>query len=308
MELRQLRSLVVLAEERHFTRAARRLHIAQPALSQQIAKLEREVGVPLVDRTTRRVALTEAGEVLLAHARRMLTEESVALAELDELAGVRRGAVSVGAAQAMGPMNLVDLLAEFHGRHRAVELTVREALSVELNAAVVADELDMAFVTGIAEGANVESHEVATEELVLIMAPNHRLAHRPTVSLAALKDESFVMFAGSATIRRQVDSLAAAYGFTPQVGFQSTDITRIRALVAAGLGVGVVPRTDAESPGPQVRVAPIADRALTHRVHLIWRRGRRHSPAAQALIDLTLERRQTPADPPAVIAAVAAEL
>ncbi|XAY04978.1 HTH-type transcriptional regulator CynR [Paraconexibacter sp. AEG42_29] len=303
-----MRSLVVLAEERHFTRAAQRLHIAQPALSQQIAKLEREVGVPLVDRTTRRVALTEAGEVLLAHARRMLTEEAVALAELDDLAGVRRGSLSVGAAQAMGPVNLATLLAEFHGRYPAVELTVQESLSISLNAAVLADELELAFVTAVTEGANMESHEVASEDLVLIMAPNHRLAHRPAISLASLRDESFVMFAGSATIRRQVESLAQAYGFVPQVGFQTSDITRIRSLVAAGLGVAVVPRSDAEARGPQVRTAQIADRALVHRVHLCWRRGRRHSPAAQAFIDLTLERRQVVADSPATIAAVAAEL
>jgi LysR family transcriptional activator of glutamate synthase operon len=291
MELRQLRSLVVLAEERHFTRAAARLHIAQPALSQQIAKLEREVGIPLVDRTTRRVALTEAGEVLLAHARRMLSEQAVALAELDELAGLQRGHVSVGAAQAMGPVDLAELLVEFHNRHAAVELTVREALSVDLNVMVLADELDLAFVTAVTEGANIDSHELASEALVCVMAHTHPLADLAAIPLAALRDETFIMFAGSATIRGTVEEAALAYGFVPHVGFETSDITRIRALVAAGLGVAIMPRSDAEARGPLVRSAPITERTLVHRVHLCWRRGRRHSPAAQALIDLTLERR-----------------
>ncbi|MCU1679195.1 MAG: transcriptional regulator, LysR family, partial [Frankiales bacterium] len=176
MELRQLRSFAALAEEQHFTRAAKRLHIAQPALSQQIAKLEREVGVPLVDRTTRRVALTEAGELLLAHARRMLSEEALALAELDELAGLRRGHLNIGAAPAMGPVDLAPLLVDFHRRHPAVELTVREALTVELNAAIHDDELDVAFVTSVADDTGLERYELASEDLVCIMSPRHALA------------------------------------------------------------------------------------------------------------------------------------
>lgn len=289
MELKQLRSLVALAEERHFTRAAQRLHIAQPALSQQIAKLEREVGVPLVDRTTRRVAMTQAGDVLLAHARRMLSEETVALAELDELVGLRRGHLDIGAAQAMGPVDLVKLLVGFHRRHPAVELTVREALSVDLNPAVLADELDLAFVTRVADPARTESHQIASEDLVCIMSPQHPLAGARTVSLGDLADDTFVMFAASATIRGVVTEAAAAYDFTPQVGFESGDVNRIRALVSAGLGVAVIPQSDATAPGPAVKSTPFSDAGFVHAVHLCWRRGRRHSPAAQALLDLALE-------------------
>lgn len=289
MELRQLRSFVALAEERHFTRAAERLHIAQPALSQQIAKLEREVGVPLVDRTTRRVALTQAGDLLLAHARRMLSEETVALAELDELAGVRRGHLDIGAAQAMGPVDLATLLVSFHRSYPAVELTVREALSVHLNVAVLADELDLAFVTGIVDPERIEGHQVASEDLVCILSPEHPLAAQAAVSLADLAEDTFVMFAGSATIRGRVEHAAAAYGYVPQVGFETSDVMRIRALVSAGMGVAILPRSDAEKRGPRVTSTPISDAGLTHEVHVCWRRGRRHSPAARAFLDLALQ-------------------
>ena len=122
MELRQLRYLVALADERHFTRAAARLHIAQPALSQQVKRLEDEVGVALVDRTTRHVALTPAGD----SARRALAELDAAAAELSDLAGVRTGRVVIGAMRSTGPFDLSGLLAAFHARHPGIELVVRE--------------------------------------------------------------------------------------------------------------------------------------------------------------------------------------
>jgi DNA-binding transcriptional LysR family regulator len=293
MELRHLRYFVALAEERHFTRAAKRLHIAQPALSQQIARLEAELGTPLVDRTTRHVALTQAGTLLLAHARRMLAQEAAARAELDDLAGLRRGHLDIGAAQAMGPVDLARLLLGFHRRHPAVELTVREALSVDLDAAVHDDELDLAFVTGSVRGDGIDSTQIATEELVCILGPAHPLAGRDLIRLTDLRHDSFVMFAGSATIRRQVETATARVGYTPRVGFETSDVTRIRALVAAGLGVAIIPRSDARARGPKVTVAPIKDRGLEHTVSVCWRSARRHSPAARAFLDLALAARES---------------
>src|SRR5205823_2241058 len=117
MELRQLRYLVALAEERHFTRAAAREHIAQPALSQQISRLEAEVGVALVERTTRRVALTDAGAALAERARRILAELDAAEAELRDLAGVRTGHVTIGATGTLGPVDIAELLAVFNRRY-----------------------------------------------------------------------------------------------------------------------------------------------------------------------------------------------
>src|SRR5437588_12912820 len=122
MDLRQLRYLVALAEERHFTRAAGREHIAQPALSQQIRRLEDEVGLPLVDRTTRQVAITHAGRELVARARRILSEVEAAEAELQRVRGIEAGRVVVGTMHTMGPIDVSLVLASFHQRHAAGEL------------------------------------------------------------------------------------------------------------------------------------------------------------------------------------------
>ncbi len=178
MELRQLRYLVALAEERSFTRAAAREHIAQPALSQQIRRLEDEVGLALVERTTRRVSLTDAGVLLVARARRVLVEVEAARAELQALTGVHTGLVRIGAMHTMGPVDLSLALAIFHHRHPGVELTVREQSSEELAEMLRYDELDLAFlsVTERVESHGLGLHQLVSEELVVILSETILLA------------------------------------------------------------------------------------------------------------------------------------
>src|SRR3954454_4824280 len=180
MEVRQLRYLVALADERHFTRAAAREHVAQPALSQQIRRLEEQVGVPLVERTTRSVALSEAGELLVARARRILNELDAAQAELEALKGVQVRHVTVGVLHTMGPVDVSLALALFRERHPGVELTVREQSSEELAEMLRVDELDLAFlsVTERVESHGLGLHQLLSEELVLVVSPTHRLAGR----------------------------------------------------------------------------------------------------------------------------------
>jgi DNA-binding transcriptional LysR family regulator len=178
MELRQLRYLVALADERHFTRAAARLHIAQPALSQQVKRLEDEIGVALVDRTTRHVALTPAGELLVARARRALSEVDAAAAELADLAGVRTGHVVIGAMRSTGRFDLSALLAAFHARHPGIELLVREEPSEVMLQRLHADTLDVAFlaVNTLDAGPDIQLHPLWDEPLVALLAPGHPLA------------------------------------------------------------------------------------------------------------------------------------
>src|ERR671917_368979 len=224
MELRQLRYLVALADERHFTRAAARLHIAQPALSQQIRRLEDEVGVALVDRTTRHVSLTPAGEQLVGRARRALGEVDAA------------------------------------------------CLSV--------NRLDA--------GPDIQLHPLLDEPLVALLAPGHRLAGRRRIDMAELRDERFVVFGEGGSLRRIVVQGAREAGFEPQLAFESTEQQRIRAMVAHGLGVALLPASEAEHAGPPVAAIPVRNPELERDVTLAWRANRRHSPAARAFLDLAL--------------------
>jgi DNA-binding transcriptional LysR family regulator len=290
MELRQLRYLVALADECHFTRAAAREHIAQPALSQQIRRLEAEVGLALVERTTRRVALTAAGELLVARARRILAEVDDAQAELGTLAGVKGGRLAVGALHTMGPVDLSLLLAAFHRNHPAVELTVREQSSEELAEMLRDDVVDLAFlsVTERIQSRGLELHRLVTEELVAVLPPQHALADRDGVTMTELAGDSFISFRTGSRLRELLDRAAAGAGFEPRIALESNESRRIRSLVSGGLGVAILPRSDATGPGAAVAVTPLVEPALTRDVTLASRAKRHHSPAAQAFRALTL--------------------
>jgi LysR family transcriptional activator of glutamate synthase operon len=288
MELRQLRYLVALDEERHFTRAATREHIAQPALSQQIRRLEEEVGLTLVDRTTRRVAMTYAGECLVGRARRILAEVDAARAELEGLSGVHTGRVTVGAMHTMGPVDVSLALAIFHHRHPGVELTVREQSSEELAEMLRVDELDLAFlsVTERIESHGLGLQQLVSEELVVILPRDHPLGHRRRLRMAELSEEQFIGYREGARLRELLVSAGQHAGFEPKVQLESNESQRIRRLVQRGLGVAILPRSDAEGPGADVSVATLTDPALTRDITLAWREGRRHPPAAAEFLEL----------------------
>ena len=291
MNLRQLRYLVALADERHFTRAAAREHVAQPALSQQIRSLEAELGTALVERTTRKVAMTQAGELLVARARRALAELDAAQAELQALAGVQAGRLSVGALHTMGPVDLSLLLATFHERYPAVELTVREQSSEELAGMLRDDEVDLAFlsVTERIQSRGLALRPLVSEELVVVLPVDHALASSAQLRLRDLGRESFISFREGARLRELLTTSAAGAGFRPKIALESNESRRIRSLVSRGLGVAVLPRSDAEGPGAVVAVSDLVEPPLRRDVTLASRADRRPSPAAEAFQALALE-------------------
>jgi DNA-binding transcriptional LysR family regulator len=288
MDLRQLRYLVTLAEELHFTRAAAREHIAQPALSQQIRRLEEEVGLALVERTTRRVAMTAAGVSLVARARRILAEVDAAHDEMQQLSGVQTGRVTVGVMHTMGPVDISVALAIFHERRPGVELTVRENSSEELAEMLRVDELDLAFlsVTERIESHGLGLEQLVCEELVAVLPRQHRLGGRRQVRIEELAEDEFISYREGARLRELLVSAARDAGFRPRVKLESNESRRIRRLVAQGLGVAILPRSDAEEPGADVVVARLVGPPLTRDITLAWREERRHAPAALEFLEL----------------------
>jgi len=291
MDLRQLRYLVALAEELNFTRAAANEHIAQPALSQQIRRLEDELGLALVERTTRHVSLTEAGQLLVVRARRILAELDAAGAELSAVRGVDIGHVTIGAMHTMGPVDLSLVLATFHDLHPHVGLTVREASSEEMAEMLRIDELDLAFlsVTERVESHGLGLHQLVSEELVALLAPDHPLAGRRQVRMAELADEPFISFRAGARLRELLFAAGRDAGFEPRVALETNESQRVRRLVSHGLGVAILPRSDAIGPGAEVAVAALVEPSLRRDITLAWREGRRHPPAATAFLELARE-------------------
>lgn len=291
MELRQLRYLVALADERSFTRAAAREHIAQPALSQQLQRLEAEVGLPLAERTTRSVTMTAAGEALAGRARRILAEVEAAREELMSLRGVVTGHVVVGAMHTMGPVDLSIVLAAFHERHPGVELTVCEEPSEELAERLRVDELDLAFlsVTERIESHGLGLQELLREELVLVLPPSHRLRTRRAVAMSELAGEEFIAYREGSRLRELLAGAGRDAGFEPQVKLESNESQRIRRLVARGMGVAILPASDVAGPGVDVVVRKLTRPSLTRDITLAWRAKRRQPPAAARFLALARE-------------------
>jgi LysR family transcriptional activator of glutamate synthase operon len=287
MELRQLRYLVAIADERHFTRAAARENVAQPALSQQLRRLEAEVGVPLVHRSTRHVELTEAGAALVRRARRAIAEVDAARAELDDLVGVRAWHVVIGAMQSLGPFDLSGLMSRFFAVHPGVDLTIREEVSDPLLDMLAHDAVDLAFLSLAADFDReaLEARTLLVEPLVAVVATDHRLAARRSARLADLRDERFVTYREGAGLRRILLGAAREAGFEPQIAFETNTSLRGRALAGRGLGVAIIPASDAAAPGPEVAVIALEE-PLQRDVTLVWRRTRHHAPAARAFLDL----------------------
>jgi DNA-binding transcriptional LysR family regulator len=288
MDLRQLRYLVALAEEQHFTRAAEREHVAQPALSQQIKRLEDEVGVTLVERTTRQVTITHAGLLLVARARRILGEIDAATAELEALKGMESGHVTVGTMHTMGPVDVSIPLAIFHERHPGIELTVREQASEELAEMLRDDTLDLAFlsVTERVESHGLGLHQLVSEELVAVLPTDHRFARRRKLRMAELRGEEFISYREGARLRELLVAAGRHAGFQPQIKLESNESGRIRRLVARGMGVAILPRSDAAAPGADVAAVALVDPALSRDITLAWRQDRRHPPAVTEFLAL----------------------
>ncbi len=291
MELRQLRYFAAVAEQRHFTRAAETLHVAQPALSQQIRRLEQELGLTLLDRTSRSVRVTEAGEAVLRRARRALGEVDAIVPDLDALRGLRTGRVLVGAIQSLGPYDLAGLLAAFQAVHPGIDLILREETTQEMLALLAADELDLAIASiDPPPPSEFDTQRVYDEDLVLAVHPGHPLAGRARLALVDLPDEPFILFREGSGLRATTERALATAGLAPRARLESTELSRVRALVARGLGVAIMPRSETSPPGPRVAAIALGPPALRRHVGLVWRRERRHPPAAEAFLGFARAR------------------
>lgn len=256
MELRQLAYFEAVARFGSFTRAAEQLRIAQPAVSAQIRRLERDLGTTLLERTTRRVALTYAGELFLAHARAVLAELDSARAELDELAAVLRGHLRLGVTQVLGSLDLPASLATFHRRYPELRLTVRSGLIAELLRELETGDLDV--VLGPIHDnlpARYLAEPFVTEKLVVIAPPDRRVGARTGAStLAMFRGEPFVCLPAGSGLHTILTAAAADQGFVPRIQFEAPDPLSIRDLVAAGLGVALLASSAALADGPTVSV------------------------------------------------------
>ncbi|MGB8507314.1 MAG: LysR family transcriptional regulator [Pyrinomonadaceae bacterium] len=246
MEIRQLRAFAAIAETRTFTAAAQRVHVTQAAISMQIKQLELEVGVPLFIRTPRRVVLTEAGERLIGRAHLILREHDAALEELAELTGAEHGRLRMGTASGMVSADpLPSILKELKRRHKHAEISVTSGTSEQLVKHILAGELDLAFVSLPVAARNVETEILNHDQLVAIASPRHALAKQRVVSAFSLAGEKLILGERGGNTRRLIDEFFAEAGLKPTVAMELSRQAAIKNMVAADMGVGIVPLSTA---------------------------------------------------------------
>ncbi|MCG8918614.1 LysR substrate-binding domain-containing protein [Actinokineospora sp. PR83] len=285
MELRQLEYFVAVVEAGGFTRAAERVRVAQPGISAQIRKLEREFGQPLLDRSARAVRLTEAGAAVLPYARAALVAVEDARLAVDELVGLVRGRVAVGTVTSHA-VDLPSLLAAFHDAHPGVEMTLVEGSSDVLVERLRAGTLDAAIVSlGPNPPADLDALVVADEAIAAAVGRGHPLAGRSSVRLAELDGLPLISLPPGTGIRSHLDAACAAAGFAPAVAFEAGDPVLLAQLAARGLGVAILPDSLARS-RPDLHPLAITSPALSGRLAFAWRATGPGSPAGRALLAL----------------------
>ncbi len=283
MELRQLRYAVAVAETRNFTRAAAQCFVAQSALSQQVRNLERELGVSLFARTSRRVELTPAGEAFLPAARECLEAAERAAVEAAAAAGQVRGRLAVGITPTVVALDIPALLQRFRERHGAVQVSLQVGSSDTMAAQVAEGALDVA-VLGLREGVHprgVEARELARQRLVAVVPPAHPLAGRTKVSLSDLAGETFADFPQSSPGRAQSDHAFAAAGLEREVAYEVTSAELMLSLVAQGLAVALLAAEIAVR-NPSVHTVPVTDGPV--RVEYLAWSAFNPSPATRAFL------------------------
>jgi DNA-binding transcriptional LysR family regulator len=289
VELRQLRYLEAVARHRHFTRAASELHVAQSALSHQIRRLEAELGAELLARTTRSVELTEAGELAVARARGALAEADALREGIDELRGLVRGSVAIGALRPSGAVDVPALLADFNRRHPGIEIEFREGTVAEMTDALLGGEIDASFALEASPWpGGIASLRLSFEELVVAMSPGHELAGSKPLPIRSLDGRELIAFRRGSAVRRAQDEALERAGTSVRIVLEGSNETLVRALVAQGFGPAVIPRTVAELPGERLAVRPLRP-AIRLPVVLIWRERPTRSPAVRAFLDFVAE-------------------
>jgi len=302
MEFRLLQYVIQIAAERNFSRAAEKLHIAQPSLSQQLSKLEKELGVLLFKRSTNSVELTHAGSVFVEKAQRIVDMTEQLRREMEDIADLRRGRVVVGSLPMTGAHVLPHVLTAFRAAHPSIEIALVEETTTQLEQLTASGGTDVTLLSLPLVEPSLAYEPIIEEEIYLAVPPDHPLAAAAAegraVEVEALRDEPFVLLKKGQGFRAIAHDICRRAGFQPAAAFESSNIETVQSLVAAGLGISFVPQMVARS-GVGVR-APVYVRlagAPTRTLVIAYRKGRYLSNAAEAFIAVFRETMRRLAGP-----------
>jgi DNA-binding transcriptional LysR family regulator len=288
MELQQLEYFRVMGQLEHVTRASEQLGITQPALSRSIARLERELGVPLFQPVGRSVRLSRYGVAFLRRVERALDAINDGRTELSDMTGGERGIIALGSQRSLATQYVPELVQRFTSRHPEIRFRCTEDNRKRLTGHLEEGSVDLCITVHVAH-PRFTWRRVGQQELVLIVPPTHRLAERGSIKLIEVAQERFVSFKQGYAMRAHAEKLCHNAGFTPSIVSESDESSSIRGLVAAGAGVAIVPHT-----GTTNRVISLAiDEPEAHRdIGIAWVTDRYLSHAERTFRQFVIESEQ----------------
>lgn len=293
MELRQLQYTIQIAKEKNFSRAAEKLHIAQPSLSQQLSKLEKEIGVLLFQRNTNSVELTHAGALFVEKAQTILDLVEQLKQEMDDISQMRSGKLIVGSLPITGSHILPLVLPVFQQRFPDIEIALVEETTANLESLAANGQTDICLLSLPLAEPSLVYREIKEEEILLAVPPRHDLANKKRnnlVEIGKLRQEPFIVLKKGQGFRQITLDLCQTAGFDPHIVFESGNIETVQSLVAAGMGIAFVPQMVARDKSGEFVPAylPLASRP-TRTLVIAYRKGRYLSKAAEAFIATLIE-------------------
>ncbi|WP_100330364.1 LysR family transcriptional regulator [Bacillus xiapuensis] len=280
MELRQIKYFMEVAKEEHVTEAAYRLHVAQSAVSRQIAKLEEELGVDLFLREGRNVKLTFAGKVFLQHIQSAMNEIDKAVAAVNDYLNPEAGKIRLGFPTSLATKTLPRVISAFRKQYTDIGFDFHQGSNKELRELVADGEIDLAFVSPVPEEtADIGTKIFFSEDMRALLPVHHPLSKQKQVNLRDLIEDQFVLFREGYDMRKLVVEACQQVSFEPKVAFESEDIYTIKGLVEAGLGVTLLPETILADQTPLGTVSlPVVVPAVTRTVGVVYTKKRSLPP------------------------------
>jgi DNA-binding transcriptional LysR family regulator len=298
INLHQLKIFHTVARSGSFSRAAAELKISQPSVSIQVGDLERQFGVELFEQAGKSVRMTEAGRILDDYAGRILSLIEETRRAIDEVKGLRRGRLQIGATPTPGAYLLPGLLSRLRGQYPHLELALRIAGTRRIQEMLLQRELDLGVVGWRVTFPDLEAVSIAVDELVLVTAPGHRFASMPAVGVRDLAGERFVLRERGSGNREVLDDALHRVGthITPAMELEGTEM--VKQAVAADLGVSILSRwaVEMDVAAGRLRIVPVEGLRIERDILLVYHRERRLPHMAQAFVDMVAPRR-VPAEP-----------
>lgn len=290
MDINQLEVLVAVAHERSFSRAAEVLGRTQPAISQAIRRLEEDTGEILFDRSSKDGTLTFAGKLLLDHAEQMLNLREHAVTALAEMRSLQHGKVTISANEHT-VFYLLPVIEEFRRRYPLIKIEVQRGVASRIPKQITAREVELGVISFEPHDETIRAVRVLDDELVLVVAPTHRLAQETSISITALSEETFVAHNAPSPYRQKVIEAFAKYKTDLNITIELPSLEAIKILVEKGAGVALIPRLTAraEIESGRLRSVAVTELKLERKLNIICRRSSALSHAAKAFLDVARE-------------------